>query len=191
MNIYKILIVEDDSDFAYLIEQTLHTQSDFECVGVASTPKQALEMTSSLKPDLVLVDLSLTSSELDGINTAKEIRLHSSAKIVFLTVCEDTKIMLHACETAFASGYIFKRQYKLIIETVHCVLDGSTPQTELIKSHILGKLTSAETFLFDYLLNNGAKPQSSSKTIANQKTSILHKLNLHSTKELLHLFQNY
>ena len=78
----KILMIEDDADFCYLIRKTLEKQKDFQVVGQCSDGFQALSLAKKYQPDIVLLDLNLSSGGLDGIRIGKEIRLQTDAKIV-------------------------------------------------------------------------------------------------------------
>ena len=87
-------------EVAALLKQT------FDVVGIASDGRSALETTLRLKPDVVVLDISMPG--LSGIEVARELRIRGSgAKIVFLTVYEDQTI-LDACHAAGGLGYVIK-----------------------------------------------------------------------------------
>lgn len=186
----QVLIVEDDDDFAYLIRNQLSQQTDLEVVGRAYDRRSALSLAQSLTPQVVLMDLSLSGAQLDGVEAARDIRIATGAKVVILTVYEDPKVVLEASCRAFASGYVFKSQFALIPETVRTTARGTTPQECMILSLILDRLSPAERAVLDYILGRKPEPVSSPKTMANQKTSILRKLGLHSQRELLQVFRS-
>ena len=56
---------------------------------------------------------------------------------------------------------------------------------------MLAVLTPAERSVLYALLEGSSDLKSSPKTLANQRTSILHKLHLKNTQELLHIFTHY
>ena len=89
-----------------LMEVAALLKHSFDVVGVASDGHGALETTLRLKPDLVVLDISMPG--LSGIEVARELRKHGSGtKIVFLTVHEDQTI-LDACHAAGGLGYVIK-----------------------------------------------------------------------------------
>ena len=184
----RILIVEDDLDFCYLIKNTLSTLDGFSVLGECQDASHALALAMELQPDIVLMDLNLSSTDLDGIEAGRQIRLATDAKIIILTAFEDPEIVIDACVGSFASAYVFKSQFEILEDTIRNTALGSTPQKYLIHAAILSCLSSAERSVFDLMLGKKVDLQSSSKTIANQKTSILKKLGLKSQKELLHIF---
>ncbi|MBS7008428.1 response regulator transcription factor [Anaerostipes sp.] len=186
----RIFIVEDDLDFCYLIKKTLKTHTDFAVLGDSQDAASALTSVKELQPDIVLMDLNLSSTDLDGIEAGREIRLATDAKIIILTAFEDPEIVISACVKSFASAYIFKSQFECLADSIRAAAKGSTPQQYLICASILSCLSPAEKSVFDLMLGKPMDLQSSSKTIANQKTSILKKLGLKSQKELIHIFSD-
>lgn len=185
-----VLIVEDDEDFSYLIREQLTGREDLEVVGCARDRQGALELAKALEPEVVLMDLSLSGGQLDGVEAARDIRIATSSKVVILTVYEDPQVVLEASRRAFASGYVFKSQFALIPETVRATARGTTPQEWMILSLILDQISPAERAVLDYILGRTPEPVSSPKTMANQKTSLLRKLGLHSQRELLQVFRS-
>lgn len=179
-----IMIVENDNDFAYLIKTAIEAQPDMEMVGCCSAKDQAIVMAIQSNPDIVLMDLNLSSANMDGIDAAKEIHLLTKAKVIILTAFESPKIVIEASKKSFASGYIFKSQFEFLVETIRATVHGHTPQEEMIFSLILNDLTAAEQAVLKNLLGHDRQLLSSQKTIANQKTVILRKLGLKSQKDL-------
>ena len=100
----RVLVVEDDDDFARLILHTLQQSDDLRCVGIAKGRQQAVQMAKQQLPDVVLMDLNLSSSYMDGIDAAREIRTAIHTKIVILTVFENPEIILGGSKRSFASG---------------------------------------------------------------------------------------
>lgn len=78
----------------------------FDVVDTVSDGRAALEATLKLKPDLVVLDISMPV--MSGIEVAEELtRQGNKAKIVFLTVHEDQDI-LNTCRAAGGLGYVIK-----------------------------------------------------------------------------------
>ena len=187
----RVMIVEDDSDFTYLIRKAIDSQPDMEMIGFSTTKEQAVIMASQLSPDIVLMDLNLSFTNMDGIDTAKEICLSTKAKVIILTAFESPQIVIEASKKSFASGYVFKSQFELLVETIRATAQGHTPQEQMIFSLILDGLTSAERAVLKNFFGHDRQLLSSQKTIANQKTVILRKLGLKSQKDLEKIFLAY
>lgn len=187
MNKIRILIVEDDEDFVFLIRCTLEKNQDMEVCAACLEGREAVDEALRLRPDIVLMDLNLSGS-LDGIETARKIRLETDAKVIILTSLDDPDTITKAAARSFASGYVLKSQFNLLSETIRATSGGFTPQEYFIQSLILSALSPAERTVFEMMLGKKIELQSSPKTLANQKGSILHKLGLRSQQELEHIF---
>lgn len=184
----RILIVEDDPDFTTLIHSMIDRQADMEAVGSCAGREEAVAEAKRLLPDIVLMDLNLSPTQLDGVDAAREIRIETETKVILLTAFENPHVVTDACRRAFASGYVFKSQFSFLAETIRKTANGHTPQEHLINSLILAELSPAERSILAMMLGSDLHLQSSQKTISNQKTSILKKLGLKSQKDLLHVF---
>jgi DNA-binding NarL/FixJ family response regulator len=189
----KVLLVEDDQDFAFLIQKIIRKDTTLELLGHADSREAGVEMACMLKPDIVVMDLNLSGRDLDGIETSREIRLKTDAKVLLLTSYEQSEIIINASKRAFASGYVFKSQCQNLADTINKTATTHTPQEQFIKELIRSDLTSAERSVLDDLLDDRIDTLSSSslKTIANQKTSIFKKLGLRNTGELIQLFKSW
>lgn len=184
--IIKLMVVEDDLDFVYLLKKTLEAQADMALLGACQNADSAVRMAMDLRPDIVLMDLNLSEAKLDGVDAARSIRVATKAKILILTSFDDPETVLTASVRSFASGYIFKHQPSLLVQNIR-----ELAQEYLIMSAILSALSPAEKMVFQMMMGENIDLLSSPKTIANQKTGILKKLGLRSQKEMVHIFETY
>ncbi len=74
----KILYVEDNEDNVYMLSRRLKRKG-FEIV-IAVDGEQGVEMASSEKPDLILMDLSLP--KMDGWTATKQIKSNNELKSI-------------------------------------------------------------------------------------------------------------
>ena len=77
----KILIVDDDTNIAELIELYL-TKECFQCMQ-AYDGEDALKKNTSFRPDLILLDIMLPG--IDGYDVCREIRKTSTVPIIMLS----------------------------------------------------------------------------------------------------------
>jgi DNA-binding NarL/FixJ family response regulator len=99
------VVVAEDLAPVLTIVITLLGES-FDIVGAVSDGEAALAATLKLNPDLVVLDISMPL--MSGIEVAQELRKSgNTARIVFLTVHEDTDI-LKKCRAAGGLGYVIK-----------------------------------------------------------------------------------
>jgi DNA-binding NarL/FixJ family response regulator len=100
----RVLVADDLSSVSNAVAALM--PESFDVVGMVSDGRTALETTLNLKPDVVILDISMP--EMNGIEVARELRKqHSKTKIVFLTVYEDSDI-LASCLAAGGLGYVVK-----------------------------------------------------------------------------------
>ncbi|MEO8448644.1 MAG: response regulator transcription factor [Gemmatimonadota bacterium] len=89
------------------LKAILASVPELECVGEAATGTEAVELVPTLKPDLVLLDLSMPGP--GGMEVCREIkRTVPETKILILTMYEDHELVREAIRSG-ASGYIIKR----------------------------------------------------------------------------------
>lgn len=101
----RILVVEDDLLMGQDISLKLQ-QSGYEVVAVVATSEAALTMAREAKPDLILMDIML-EGDVDGIETATQIRQTHNIPIIYLTAYADEAFIKRACITEPYS-YILK-----------------------------------------------------------------------------------
>lgn len=187
----RIVVAEDDPDFQYLIQQSLSAQPDFALVACCRDGEEAYLAAVWGKPHIVLMDLALPTDPMEGVLAARRIRLETHAKVILLTSYEDPATVVQASVKSFSSAYVLKSQFSLLLPTIRETARGVTPQAHLICSALLQSLTPAEMAVFQYMLGIPVTLHSSEKTIANQQTSVLHKLGLQNKQQLRHVFSAY
>ena len=105
MNEKDILIVEDDEITALNLKISLQKQN-YNVVGISHDIHDAKEKIFNLKPEIIIIDISLQDSH-DGIELAKEIRNIYGIPFIFLTSYTDDDIISQAKLTE-PYGYIVK-----------------------------------------------------------------------------------
>jgi len=104
---FRILIADDHGLMRAGLRALLNDETDCEIVGEASNSDEALRTALELKPDVVLMDLSMPG--VGGIEVTR--RLHEmlpEVRVLILTVHEDSTLLREAVK-AGAAGYIVKR----------------------------------------------------------------------------------
>ncbi|XZE35001.1 response regulator transcription factor [Pirellulaceae bacterium SH501] len=138
----RILIVDDHPMMRDGLTMRITSQADFIVCGEAATEEEALELVKNLRPDLVLVDISLKSG--NGIELVKRIRLLNAAtKILIVSVFQESLYAERALR-AGALGYLDKQESnEKLIEAIRTVLRGdrfvSPETTQRLVSQALGK----------------------------------------------------
>jgi PAS domain S-box-containing protein len=101
----NILIVEDEAITALDIKRKLEYWG-YNVLEIAHKGSDAIEFALKLKPDLILMDIILRG-ELDGIETAGEIKKKCDIPVIYLTAHSEEKIMERAKYTE-PYGYLIK-----------------------------------------------------------------------------------
>jgi CheY-like chemotaxis protein len=101
----RILVVEDETVVAMDIANTLR-KLGYKVTDTVPSGEQALDSLKENRPDLIFMDIGL-KGEMDGIDTAAQIRSVYSIPVIFLTAYVDEKTLDRAKGTVPA-GYITK-----------------------------------------------------------------------------------
>jgi DNA-binding NarL/FixJ family response regulator len=121
----RIVLAEDHTILRAGLKSLLESTQKFLVVGEADNGRDAIRRVAELKPDLIIVDLSMPG--LSGIDAIREIRdRYPLVKSLVLTVhCEEEYV--HASLEAGASGYVLKDATQTeLITAVERVLEGRT-----------------------------------------------------------------
>ncbi len=96
----RVLIVEDDFLVGEKLRGMLEDES-YQVIDHTGSGRQAIEMTASLRPDVVIMDINLL--EMDGLAAARQITAQCPTPIVALTAHESPDLVAQATESGI--GY--------------------------------------------------------------------------------------
>lgn len=119
----SVLLADDHAVLRSGLRLLLENKEGFRIVGEASTGLAVLALAEELKPDLILLDLSMPGlSGLDALPTLKPIV--PEAKILILTMHDDPHYLRQALK-AGVSGYILKKAADIeLLSAMHAVMRG-------------------------------------------------------------------
>jgi DNA-binding NarL/FixJ family response regulator len=126
---HKILLVDDHPLVREWLANLINQQKDLQICGEAANSSEALELTGTLKPDLVIVDISLEGGS--GIELIKNIKvLHPGVLMIVLSM-HDESLYAERALRAGARGYLMKREAtKKVLQAIHSVLEGKLYMSE-------------------------------------------------------------
>ena len=102
----RVLIVDDHAFIRRGVQTILRPFPEWEFCGEAQNGKEAVRMAQELKPEVIIMDISMP--ELNGIEATRAIRKGQPAvKIVLLTL-HDSSELLRIAFRAGARGYLLK-----------------------------------------------------------------------------------
>jgi DNA-binding NarL/FixJ family response regulator len=103
----RVLIVDDHAFIRRGVQTILHPFPEWEFCGEAENGKEAIRMADQLKPEVIIMDISMPG--LNGIEATRAIRKSQPAvKIVLLTL-HDSSELLRIAFRAGARGYLLKK----------------------------------------------------------------------------------
>lgn len=136
----KILIVDDHVLFREGLVSMLSNYPDISVVGEAATVNGAIEKSTKLHPDVVLLDISLPDGS--GIDALKEIlACWPDTKIIMLTINESDDLLISAIRNG-AVGYLLKNiPIAKLITILHAVENGEAALSRRMTARIVEEFT--------------------------------------------------
>lgn len=206
----KILVVDDHPAVIEGIMRALEKEPDLEVVGTAPDGLQAVRQVKTLKPDMVIMDISMPN--MKGIDAAHEIKTwKQQIHVLIYTMYSDREYITSLFRMGI-NAYILKREpIKELVRAVKVVRDGGTYFTSGVRKVLqeqldvltmgdlaevrtmqngIAKLTVREKEVFA-LLADGLIPKEiaerlciSPKTVESHKYNIMDKLEVSSVAQL-------
>jgi DNA-binding NarL/FixJ family response regulator len=203
----RILLIDDHPLFREGIKAIISRNIRYEVVGEAGTAGQGLQLARELKPDLILIDLSLPDQS--GIDLIQDIyRFSQNIRIMVVSMHSKIEYIVKAFQSG-ASGYLVKESAsEMLLQGIDHVLKGDYYMDPSISHQVIKKLAAlpsknavVKTSGYDTLTQREqevlvmlAEGQStkqiaeklfiSPKTAENHRSNIMRKLELHSAIDL-------
>ena len=117
----KNILISDDAAFMRMMIKDILTKNGYNVVGEAENGAKAVEKYNELKPDLVLMDI--TMPEMDGIQALKKIKESDPSALVIMCSAMGQQAMVIESIQAGAKDFIVKPfQADRVIEAVKKVV---------------------------------------------------------------------
>ena len=117
----KSVLICDDAAFMRMMIKDILTKNGYNVAGEAENGLKAVEKYNEIKPDLVLMDI--TMPEMDGIQALKKIRENDSSALVIMCSAMGQQAMVIESIQAGAKDFIVKPfQADRVLEAVKKVV---------------------------------------------------------------------
>jgi two-component system, NarL family, response regulator NreC len=197
----KLLLADDHTILRQGLRRILESEPDMSVVGEAATGSEAVKRAKQLKPDVVIMDISMPDQ--DGIESMRQILKNTGCRVLILTVHLEHHVISEAVG-AGACGYLAKDSMDHeLVSAIRTVIKGGTVFSANVSkrlaesahmapdTHSIESLTSREREVL-LLLAEGKSPSEvatslfvSPKTVHTHRQHILEKLRLRTTTELI------
>ncbi len=203
----RILVVDDHAIVRESLRELIELRSDRQVCGEASNGREAIELVRQLRPDIVILDLSM--SELNGIEATLRIRKMSPTTEVLVFTMHDSEDIVREVIRAGARGYLIKSDGAASLEAAIEALAQHKPYftpaiEEIVLATVIGGVPSNEETDFGHgpltvrerevvqLLAEGKSSKKIAKqlgltaaTVQTHRATIMRKLNISSITELV------
>jgi two-component system, NarL family, response regulator NreC len=141
-----IVLAEDHTIVRKGLRTLLSANPNFGIIGEASDGREAVKLAEKLKPDLVLIDLSMP--RMDGTQAIQQIKKDRAATKVLVLTMHNTEDTIVAALEAGADGYILKDDtHAELLLAIESVLGGKHYLSPSISGRVIkGYLEGRKTF---------------------------------------------
>jgi DNA-binding NarL/FixJ family response regulator len=132
----RVYLVDDHPIMRQGLAQLINHEPDLTVVGEANDSADALHGIVEVKPDLVIVDISLPGK--NGLELIKDIRSHVKGVAVLVHSMHDESLYVERVLRAGGQGYIMKQEGgRRLLDAVRKVLTGDIYVSEAMSGKIL------------------------------------------------------
>jgi two-component system response regulator NreC len=202
----RLLLVDDHEVVRTGLRMLLESQSDIKILAEASTGAEAIRLAKEIKPDVVVMDITLP--DITGIEATRRLKERQpEIAVVALTIHEDEQYFFEMLQ-AGASGYVPKRAApEDLISAIRAAFAGEIylypSLAKALVSDYLGRsrtnpeeasleaLTPREAEVLELLAEGLSNDEIAERlvisrhTVARHRENLMGKLNLHSRSELV------
>jgi len=201
----RILIVDDHELVRQGVRHTLERNPEWQIVGEASDGRQAVDLTASLDPDIVILDLSMP--QMSGLEAIREILKRSPGMKILVLSIHDADALIHEVLAAGAKAYLLKSDaVRDLVAAVQSLVDGRPFFTAkvshaLLESYVNGnsrkrpeerpRLTAREQEVVRLVADGKTNKEIAAllnisvRTVETHRSNIMEKLDIHSVTDLI------
>lgn len=197
----RVLLADDHAILRKGVRMLIDSQADLEVVGEAKTGREAIAEAARLRPDVVVMDVSMP--ELNGIEGTRQICAElPQTKVIGLSMHKDS-VYVREILRAGARGYLLKdSEDDDLLRAIRAVARGEAFLSPAISDAVLTDyrkhvsnpvdlLTSREREVLTLIAEGKTNKeianalQLSVYTVESHRGSVMEKLNLHNTGDIV------
>jgi DNA-binding NarL/FixJ family response regulator len=203
----RILIADDHDVMCQGTRAVIERQSGWEVCGVAATGREAVEQAFALKPDIVVMDMSMP--DLNGLDAARQIKRRLPQTEILIFTAHQTDELIREVFEAGVKSFIFKSQaHHFLVQAIQSLSQHkpffTNKVAEVLFTEILDRsdaksrpaqtsrwLSAREREIVQLLAEGGSNKEVagvlgiSIRTAEAHRASVLRKLNLDSLASLV------
>lgn len=203
--IVRVLLAEDHTIVRKGLRSLLDGETGIEVIGEAGDGREAIEKVRQLRPDVVLMDITMPG--LNGLEATRQIKKRfPEVKVVILTVHTTEEYILQILR-AGASGYVVKQAAPTeLLSAIQAAYRGDSFLSPSISAKVIeeyirqaeamaernsyNRLTDREREVLQLIAEGHSNREIaellhiSVKTVETHRTHLMDKLDLHNTAEL-------
>jgi DNA-binding NarL/FixJ family response regulator len=192
----SVLLVDDHSLVRRGFRRMLEDEADITVVGEASDGKEAVDLTRSLKPQVVVMDCALP--EINGLQATRQILSFAPETLILMLSMHTEETWVRQAMDAGARGYVLKNAMDLELgAAIRRIVNGETViDAQLLpKDNLKGErnsgLTAREVEILQLICDGKSNKEIaaqlglSSNTVAVHRANIMDALGIHKTAELV------
>ena len=200
----RLLIADDHGMVRRGLRAAIEARREWEVCGEAENGRQAVELAKQLRPDLVVLDL--TMPELNGLDAARKIRAALPATQVLIQTMHDSEALAQEVLAAGARGYLLKNDApEMLAQAIEALAAGGTFFTPKVSDLVMSslarpgsspepprsRLTPRERELVQLLAEGKSNKEAadalgiSLNTVETHRKNVMSKLRLRSAPDLV------
>lgn len=120
MALLRVVLADDSALIRDLLQHALSTVENLSIVGEAADGIEAVQLVRELKPEVVVLDISMPL--MSGIEVIKEIRKDDHSTVIIMFTGDASFFISELCLAAGANYFLNKCQLKKLLEICKCEL---------------------------------------------------------------------
>jgi len=202
--VLRILLADDHEVVRRGLRSILETQPEWEICGEAATGREAVEKARQLKPDVVVLDISMP--ELNGLEAARQMLKELPQTEVLILTMHESEDLVGVAVTVRARGFMLKSDAgRDLVAAVKALAEHkpyftSRASEVLLQTYVRGEvrgpvlggqLTPREREVIQLLAEGKSNKEIATvydisvKTVEAHRANIMRKLNLHAISDLV------